>query len=87
MPQLELPENISPDSPQDIYKGPGSGIVKFFKNDYGILADKSGEDIFAHYKSIDTQGYKALAKGQRVAYYIFQGSKGLYAKKISVVPG
>lgn len=88
MSQLDPPASVSPDSPHDIYMGPGMGIVKFFKNDYGIIVDKdSNLDIFAHYRAIDNQGYKALAKGQRVAYYTYRGSKGLYAKKITVVPG
>lgn len=61
------------------------GIVKWFNNAKGygfILADKSSEDIFVHYSSIDMDGYRTLRTGQEVLFEAEQGSKGLHATSI-----
>lgn len=41
------------------------------------------EDVFFHYSAIQMTGYKTLDAGQRVAFDIVQGVKGLQATKVT----
>lgn len=62
-----------------------TGTVKWFNNAKGygfILPDKGGEDLFAHYSSIQMDGYKTLKAGQVVDFDIVEGNKGLHATNI-----
>ncbi len=61
------------------------GIVKWFNNakGFGFILPEDGEnDIFAHYSSIDMEGYKSLKAGQSVEYDTINGPKGLHATNI-----
>ena len=61
------------------------GTVKWFNNAKGygfILADESGGDIFAHYSSIEMDGYKTLKAGQVVNFELVNGDKGMHAAHI-----
>jgi CspA family cold shock protein len=63
-----------------------TGIVKWFNNAKGygfILPDDGGGDIFAHYSSIEMEGYKTLKAGQLVAFDTIPGPKGLHAASIA----
>ncbi|MBX2809778.1 MAG: cold shock domain-containing protein CspD [Cellvibrionaceae bacterium] len=63
-----------------------TGKVKWFNNAKGygfILPDTGGDDLFAHYSSIEMSGYKTLKAGQTVSYETIQGDKGLHAVKIT----
>jgi CspA family cold shock protein len=65
-----------------------TGTVKWFNNAKGfgfILPDGGGEDLFAHYSSIEMDGYRTLKAGQPVTFEIEMGDKGLHAKSIKVV--
>ena len=62
-----------------------SGIVKWFSNAKGygfILSDEGNEDIFAHFSAIEMDGYKTLKEGQKVAFDVTTGPKGLQATHI-----
>ncbi|MGH1485934.1 MAG: cold shock domain-containing protein [Cellvibrionaceae bacterium] len=62
-----------------------SGRVKWFNNAKGygfILPDDGGADLFAHYTSIEMEGYKTLKAGQAVNFDIIDGDKGSHAVKI-----
>ena len=62
-----------------------TGIVKWFSNakGYGFISpDEGGDDIFAHFSSIEMEGYKSLKEGQRVEFDVATGPKGLQASKI-----
>lgn len=62
-----------------------TGIVKWFSNakGYGFISPDDGEDdIFAHFSSIEMEGYKSLKEGQRVEFDVSTGPKGLQASKI-----
>ena len=64
------------------------GTVKWFNNAKGfgfILSESGGEDLFAHYSSIQMDGYKTLKAGQQVSYDLIQGPKGLHATNISPI--
>ena len=62
-----------------------TGTVKWFNNAKGygfVIAEAGGEDLFAHYSSIQMDGYKTLKAGQSVEFDIEQGPKGLHAVNI-----
>lgn len=62
-----------------------TGIVKWFNNakGFGFILPENGEgDIFAHYSSIDMDGYKTLKAGQVVEFDTVDGPKGLHATHI-----
>jgi len=61
------------------------GKVKWFNNAKGygfILPEGGGEDLFAHYSSIEMEGYKTLKAGQDVEYERLEGPKGFHAVNI-----
>ncbi len=62
------------------------GTVKWFSNEkgYGFIEREGGEaDVFVHFSAIAGEGYKSLAEGQRVAFEVVQGDKGLQAANVS----
>lgn len=67
-----------------------TGKVKWFNNAKGygfILPDGGGEDLFAHYSSIEMDGYKTLKAGQDVSFDVVEGPKGSHAVAIRGVAG
>jgi CspA family cold shock protein len=65
-----------------------TGVVKWFNNakGYGFILPTNGEtDIFAHYSSIDMDGYRTLKAGQTVNFDTENGPKGLHATKIKAL--
>ena len=65
-----------------------SGKVKWFNETKGfgfITPDAGGEELFAHYSAIQTEGFKVLKENQRVTYDVVQGQKGLQASNITPV--
>ncbi len=60
------------------------GKVKWFNNEkgYGFIEYNDHEDIFVHYSSILTEGYKTLVEGQYVDFELVKTDKGLQAKKV-----
>lgn len=62
------------------------GKVKWFNNAKGfgfIVPDGGGEDIFAHYSTIQMDGYRTLKAGQEVNFELENGPKGLHAENIT----
>jgi CspA family cold shock protein len=62
-----------------------SGTIKWVSNAKGfgfIVNDNSAQDIFVHYSSIVSDGYKRLKSGQVVNYEVKQGDKGLHTEKV-----
>ena len=62
-----------------------TGRVKWFNNAKGygfILSEEGGDDYFAHYSSIQMEGYKTLKAGQLVEFEILEGEKGSHAINI-----
>jgi CspA family cold shock protein len=67
-----------------------TGTVKWFSNakGYGFIApDEGGDDIFAHFSSINMDGYKSLRQGQKVQYEVTQGPKGFLASSVKLEEG
>ncbi|MEQ8860155.1 MAG: cold shock domain-containing protein CspD [Pseudomonadales bacterium] len=62
-----------------------TGKVKWFNNAKGygfILPEGGGDDLFAHYSSIQMEGYKTLKAGQDVEFDMLEGPKGHHAVNI-----
>ncbi|MGL4914226.1 MAG: cold-shock protein [Romboutsia sp.] len=64
-----------------------NGIVKWFNNEkgFGFITVDGGEDVFAHFSAIQTDGYKSLEEGQRVSFNIVKGARGLQAENITIL--
>ena len=63
-----------------------TGKVKWFNNAKGfgfIRPENGGEDIFAHYSTIQMEGYRTLKAGQDVNYELNAGPKGHHAESIT----
>ena len=52
-----------------------------------IVENGSDEDIFAHFSTIQMDGYKTLKAGQDVTFELQQGPKGLHATNIAPTEG
>ena len=62
-----------------------TGTVKWFNDSKGfgfITPDGGGEDLFAHFSSIEMDGYKSLKEEQRVSFEVTDGPKGKQASNI-----
>jgi CspA family cold shock protein len=62
-----------------------TGTVKWFNADKGfgfITPDGGGKDLFAHFKEIQSGGFKTLSENQRVQFEVTQGQKGPQASNI-----
>ena len=64
-----------------------SGNVKWFNEDKGfgfITPSNGGKDVFVHFRSIESDGFKTLNEGQEVTFVIEQGQKGPQASNVRV---
>jgi cold shock protein len=65
-----------------------TGTVKWFNDAKGfgfISRDNGGDDLFVHFREIQSQGFKSLAEGQKVSFNVTQGQKGLQASQVQVI--
>ena len=65
-----------------------TGTVKWFNDTKGfgfITQDGGGEDLFVHFRSIESSGFKSLQEGQKVTYVAVKGQKGMQADQVRVV--
>lgn len=62
-----------------------NGTVKWFNEakGYGFITAEDGKDIFVHYSSIQGNGFKSLAEGDKVTFDIESSPKG--PKAVNVV--
>ena len=66
-----------------------SGRVKWFNNSsgYGFITatdgDKTGEDVFVHFRSIRGEGYRTLKQGAQVEFELSETDKGFQAEDVS----
>ncbi len=64
-----------------------NGKVKWFNNSKGfgfIVPDGQETDVFAHYSTIEMDGYRTLKAGQEVQFELTEGPKGLHATNIKL---
>jgi len=64
-----------------------TGTVKWFDESkgFGFIEQQSGPDVFAHFKAINSDGFKTLNEGQRVEFTVTQGTKGPQAENITAI--
>ena len=65
-----------------------TGTVKWFNDAKGfgfITQDGGGEDLFVHFRSIQSSGFKSLQEGQKVSYVAVKGQKGMQADQVRVI--
>jgi len=63
-----------------------TGIVKWFNDAKGfgfIKPDAGGDDLFAHFSEVKSEGFKSLQENQRVSFEVRNGPKGLQAANIT----
>jgi len=63
------------------------GTVKWFNGSkgYGFISQEDGDDVFVHFQSIISDGYKTLDEGQKVEFSVTQGQKGLQASEVKAI--
>jgi len=64
-----------------------NGTVKWFNESkgFGFIQRENGADLFVHFRSIQGEGFKTLAEGQRVSFTEVQGQKGPQAENVVVL--
>ncbi|MBL4829971.1 cold-shock protein [Aliivibrio kagoshimensis] len=63
-----------------------TGTVKWFNEEkgFGFITQEGGADVFVHFSSIQTEGFKTLKEGQAVTFTVEQGPKGPQASNVNV---
>ncbi len=63
------------------------GVVKWFNDakGFGFIAQEGGADVFVHFSSIQSDGFKSLAEGDRVSFDITDGQKGPQAANVAKI--
>ncbi len=61
-----------------------NGTVKWFNEakGFGFISQENGEDVFVHFSSIQGDGFKTLAEGDKVVFEVTRGPKGLQAASV-----
>ncbi|GAB3250507.1 cold-shock protein [Chitinimonas sp.] len=65
-----------------------TGTVKWFNDSKGfgfITPDEGGDDLFAHFSQIQSNGFKSLQENQKVEFDVTTGPKGKQASNIKPV--
>ncbi|MBN7818565.1 cold-shock protein [Bowmanella yangjiangensis] len=63
------------------------GTVKWFNEEKGfgfISQEDGGKDVFVHFRSIASEGFKTLKEGQSVSFTVEQGQKGPQAANVVI---
>ena len=61
-----------------------SGKVKWFNNTkgFGFISQSDGSEVFVHFTSIGTKGFRTLVEGEEVSFDIVRGDRGLKAENV-----
>ena len=61
-----------------------NGTVKWFNADkgFGFITGEDGNDVFAHFSAIQSDGFKTLDEGQAETFDTEEGPRGLQATNI-----
>jgi CspA family cold shock protein len=65
-----------------------TGVVKWFNDAKGfgfITLDDEDKDCFVNYASIQGEGFRSLAEGDRVQFDLVMGQKGPAAENVSKI--
>ncbi|MBO8138698.1 MAG: cold-shock protein [Desulfotomaculum sp.] len=62
------------------------GTVKWFNAEkgFGFITVDGGEDVFVHFSSIVSTGFKTLNEGQRVTFDLEKGKRGMQAANVCI---
>ena len=61
-----------------------NGTVKWFnhKKGFGFISQDNGDDVFVHQTSIQGEGFRTLAEGDKVEFEVMKDQKGFKATKV-----
>jgi CspA family cold shock protein len=61
-----------------------SGTVKWFndKKGFGFISQEEGDDVFVHHTSIQSDGFRSLAEGDKVEFELVEDQKGFKASNV-----
>jgi cold shock protein len=64
-----------------------NGTVKWFNESkgFGFITAEDNQDVFVHYSSIQSNGFKSLAEGDAVSFDIEKGPKGPKAVNVTKI--
>ncbi|HEY5972834.1 MAG TPA: cold-shock protein [Pseudoxanthomonas sp.] len=64
-----------------------TGTVKWFNDakGFGFISRENGEDVFVHFRAIQSTGFKSLQEGQKVSFVVAKGQKGLQADEVQAI--
>ncbi|AOT11212.1 MULTISPECIES: transcription antiterminator/RNA stability regulator CspE [Pseudoalteromonas] len=65
-----------------------TGTVKWFNESkgFGFIAQENGnDDVFVHFRAIQSEGFRTLTEGQKVSFTVTQGAKGPQAENVTVL--
>jgi len=62
-----------------------NGTVKWFNatKGFGFITSEDGQDLFAHFSAIQSDGFKSLDEGQKVEFDVEEGQRGPQAVNIT----
>ena len=62
-----------------------NGTVKWFNatKGFGFITSEDGQDLFAHFSAIQSDGFKSLDEGQKVEFDVEDGQRGPQAVNIT----
>lgn len=63
------------------------GTVKWFNETkgFGFLQIDGGEDVFVHFSSIKSDGFRTLKEGQSVLFDVVDEQRGKKAENVTVI--
>ncbi|MDQ1271549.1 MAG: cold shock protein [Planctomycetota bacterium] len=61
-----------------------NGTVKWFndKKGFGFISQDNGDDVFVHQTSIQGEGFRTLAEGDKVEFEVIKDQKGYKATNV-----
>lgn len=61
-----------------------TGQVKWFdvKKGFGFIVGPDQQDVFVHFSSIRSDGFRTLKDGETVKYDLYEGEKGCFASNV-----
>ncbi len=65
-----------------------NGVVKWFSEEKGfgfLTPNEGGKDVFVHFRSIASEGFKTLNEGQHVEFNVESSPKGPQATNVVAV--